>query len=163
MSEDKKERKHKYRCQFHQHFTYEFFVLTSFRQLFSSYMYVTCTWTKLQKRHLYEKHARIKLMKLTTGFPRCPQKPMKIIDGKNCLQQWSKHKIITSKTRGLRRNCFYVICFDITWLKAHLPFTFTALNYNYCIFKYFLRPKESRISLWKLIPKSKFNKMNRLN
>jgi len=54
-------------CQFHQHFTYEFFVLTSFRQLFSSYMYVTCTWKKLPKWHSYKKHAHIKLMKLTVG------------------------------------------------------------------------------------------------
>jgi len=37
------------RCQFHQHFMYEFFVQTLFWQLFSSYMYVTCMWKKLPK------------------------------------------------------------------------------------------------------------------
>ncbi len=37
-----------FRCQFHQHYTHVFFVRMSFRQLFSSYMYV-------EKRHSYEK------------------------------------------------------------------------------------------------------------
>jgi len=55
-------------CQFHQHFTNEFFVQTSFWQLFSSYMYVMCTWKKLLKWHSYEKRERIKLMKLTVGL-----------------------------------------------------------------------------------------------
>jgi hypothetical protein len=56
------------RCQFHQHFTDKFFVQMLFRQLFSSYMYVTCTWKKLPKQHSYKKHTRIKLMKLTVGL-----------------------------------------------------------------------------------------------
>jgi hypothetical protein len=30
-------------------------------------MFVTCRWKKLQKQRLYEKRARIKLMKLTAG------------------------------------------------------------------------------------------------
>jgi hypothetical protein len=46
---------------------YEFYVRTSFWQLFSSYMYVTCTWKKLPKRLSYEKCTHIKLMKLTAG------------------------------------------------------------------------------------------------
>jgi len=38
-----------------------------FGSFFSSYMYVTCTWKKLPKRHSYKKRAHIKLMKLTVG------------------------------------------------------------------------------------------------
>jgi len=44
--------------QFHQHFTYEFFLQTSFRQLFSSYVLAL-------GRNSYKKFARKTLMKLT--------------------------------------------------------------------------------------------------
>ncbi len=49
------------KCQFHQHYTYDFFIRMLIRQLFL----VTCTQKKLLERCLYEKHARIMLMKLT--------------------------------------------------------------------------------------------------
>jgi len=48
--------------QFHQHFTYKFFVRTSFQQLF----YVHVTREKLLKQRLYEKFVCKMLMKLTT-------------------------------------------------------------------------------------------------
>jgi len=48
------------RCQFHQHSTSTYFVRTSFRQLFFSYMYV-------EKRRWYEQFVRLTLMKLTLG------------------------------------------------------------------------------------------------
>ncbi len=38
-----------------------------FRQLFSSYMYVTCTWKKLPKWRSYKKRLQKTLMKLTEG------------------------------------------------------------------------------------------------
>jgi len=46
-------------CQFHQHFTYEFFVRTSF-------FYVQLE-KAAEMRHLYEKFVRLTLMKLTKG------------------------------------------------------------------------------------------------
>jgi len=48
-----------YRCQFHQHFTYKFFVQMSFWQLF------LCT-CKLPKQRSHKKFASKMLMKLTT-------------------------------------------------------------------------------------------------
>jgi len=48
------------RCQFHQHFTCSFFVRTSFRQIFYSYIWLG---TKIS----YKKRARLTLMKLTPG------------------------------------------------------------------------------------------------
>jgi hypothetical protein len=51
------------KCQFHQRFTRKFFVRTSFRQLFSSYMYV-------KKRCLYKKFVCKMLMKLTANAKR---------------------------------------------------------------------------------------------
>jgi len=50
------------RCQFHQHFTYKFFVLMSFRQLFLR-NYVTRE--KAAQTTFYEKLVRKMLMKLT--------------------------------------------------------------------------------------------------
>jgi len=47
--------------QFHRHFTYKFFVRTSFWQLF----YIHITREKLLKRRSYEKFSRKILMKLT--------------------------------------------------------------------------------------------------
>ncbi len=47
--------------QFHQHFTYKFFIQTSFWQLFSSYMYIE----KAAKTTLYEIFVHKMLMKLT--------------------------------------------------------------------------------------------------
>jgi len=53
--------------QFHQRFTYEFFVRPlSIWQIFSMYVR-TYVRKKLPKRHSYEKFARIMLMKLTPG------------------------------------------------------------------------------------------------
>jgi len=49
-------------------FIFARFLRTSFRQLFSSYMYVTYAWKKLLERRSYEKRAPIKLMKLTADF-----------------------------------------------------------------------------------------------
>jgi len=46
------------RCQFHQCLTYEFFVRTSIRQLFSRYVFALA-------KNSYEKHTCIMLMKLT--------------------------------------------------------------------------------------------------
>ncbi len=46
------------------HFSYE----RRFGSFFSSYNYIACTWKKLPKQCLYEKRARIKLMKLATGY-----------------------------------------------------------------------------------------------
>jgi len=67
----------KNRWQFHQHFTRAFFVPTSFRQFFSSCMYVEKTnflygssfkaKTLLEKSLSYVKFACLTLMKLTTG------------------------------------------------------------------------------------------------
>jgi len=48
-------------CQFHQHFTYKFFVRTSFRQLFSTYVR-----KKICRKD--EKFERIMLMKFTPGW-----------------------------------------------------------------------------------------------
>jgi len=48
--------------QFHQLYTQNFFVGTTFRQLFSTYV----SKKKLPQQHLYEKRARLTLMKLTT-------------------------------------------------------------------------------------------------
>jgi len=50
--------------QFHQHFTYKFFVRTSFRQLFSSYMYVE---KAAEMTFVGKKFVRKMLMKLTPG------------------------------------------------------------------------------------------------
>jgi len=57
--------------QFHQHNTYKFFKRTSFCQLF----YVHVTREKLPKWRLYEKCARITLLKLT---PRCLNRRLKV-------------------------------------------------------------------------------------
>ncbi len=43
-------------CQFHQRFTCPFFVQTSFRQLFSNYMYIEKSWVK---------HFRTKIFRIT--------------------------------------------------------------------------------------------------
>jgi len=53
------------RCQFHHHFTYEFF---SYKRHFGSFFYVHVTREKLPKRRSYEKFVRKMLMKLTTGI-----------------------------------------------------------------------------------------------
>jgi hypothetical protein len=44
-----------------------FFVRMLVWQLFSSYMYITCTWKNLPEQRWYKKCAHIKLMKLTAG------------------------------------------------------------------------------------------------
>ncbi len=49
-----------FRCQFHQHFTYKFFVRMSFCQLF-----LVTFW--LWQKSLFKKHVRQMLMKLTVG------------------------------------------------------------------------------------------------
>ncbi len=50
-------------CQFHQRLTYEFFLRTSIRQLFSS---CVSSYVFALAKKLYEKRARKMLMKLTT-------------------------------------------------------------------------------------------------
>jgi len=55
--------------QFHQHFTYEFYVNSYVRRLFGSFFLRMYVRKKLPKRHSHEKFARIMLMKLTPAYP----------------------------------------------------------------------------------------------
>jgi len=82
-------------CQFHQHFTYEFFVLMSFWQLF---FYVHVTREKLPKQYSYKKFVCKMLMKLT---------PIRI----HCFCEWFQiSKIIKYVTITCWRVCKILLC-----------------------------------------------------
>jgi len=89
--------------QFHQHFTYEFFVQTLFQQLFLCTCNVHVTKKKLPKRRAYEKNAQKMLMKLTArvNFINIFQTNFLY---KHCFGSFS---LVTCKWKKLSKQCSY--------------------------------------------------------
>ena len=83
--------KNKYRCQFHQNFTYKFFVQMWIWQLFSSYV---SSYVFTLAKNSYKKCARIMLMKLTAGNPSYLRFSNSHQSRKSLRYRWKKYTLL---------------------------------------------------------------------
>jgi len=139
-SEDSGKRKSSY-SQFHQHFTYEFFIGTSFWQLFSSYMYIE----KTAKITFVQKSAQKTLMKLTPRRIQVRSKSrqnapvshvqLAIRCAKSGSKKWAKGLTIMtlSRLRYFKASSRYIwklICIINTLINEQNDYNYQNINGN---------------------------------